>query len=110
MKSYDASILLVDDEAAIRKMLKKYLERNGIAVMDASSGEEALEIVGAKGPDLKFLITDLVMPGLSGRELASRVRRLYPSLPILFMTGYSEQLPDSADDIACMRKPLDLSR
>jgi CheY-like chemotaxis protein len=110
METLDGALLLVDDEPAVRKLLKMYLERSGIAVIDASSGEAAFEMFTREGSAVKFLITDLVMPGISGRELALQLRRLQPSLPILFISGYSDQLSDFPDDIPCLRKPLDLTR
>jgi len=101
-------ILLVDDESAVRNLLKLYLERNGMQVCTASSGEEALQLF-IENSDVKILLTDLVMPGISGRDLAFQIRQLQPSLPILLMSGYADQLSgDSEFDIPCMRKPLDL--
>lgn len=103
-------VLLVDDEPLIRKMVKLYLERNGIDVVDAHSGEEAMQVFEREPADIDLVFTDVVMPGFSGRELATRIRRYRPDIPILFMSGYSEQIPDESGGIECMTKPLDLKR
>jgi two-component system cell cycle sensor histidine kinase/response regulator CckA len=83
-----ATILLVEDEPAVREIATRSLERGGFRVLQASDGAAALEVVDQHGqPDL--LLTDLLMPGLGGAELARRLRERWPGLPVLFMSGYS---------------------
>ena len=103
-------VLLVDDEAAVRGMLQKYLQRNGMRVLTASSGEEALAIFSSERLTIDILVTDVVMSGISGRELAFQIRELRPSLPILLMSGYENHAPDFPDEIPYMQKPLSLKR
>jgi DNA-binding response OmpR family regulator len=103
-------VLLVDDDPAVRGMLQMYLQRNGMRVLAASSGEEALAIFSSEHLTIDILVSDVVMSGISGRELAFRVRELQPSLPILLMSGYEIHVPDSPDEIPCMQKPLKLKR
>ena len=83
-----ATILLVEDEPAVRAIAARSLERSGFRVLQASGGAAALELVDGEGrPDL--VLSDLMMPGMGGAELARRLRERWPELPILFMSGYS---------------------
>ena len=83
-------ILLVEDEDQVRAILKQILEGQGYQVLAASNGEEALSISRDLELDIKLMITDVVMPQMSGSELAERVLTLRPSLPVLFMSGYTD--------------------
>jgi CheY-like chemotaxis protein len=85
------TILLVEDEAALGTITMEMLEMSGFRVLSASSGSTALAMVrGGAAPDL--LLTDVVMPGMSGRDLADRIRETRPGLPVLFMSGYSDEV------------------
>jgi len=92
------TILLVEDEAAVRSLLRRFLDSQGYRVMEAADGEGALE--QAEGRDGRFdlLLTDLVMPGMGGFELARRMERRWPELKILFMSGYSEDAVGMMDN------------
>ena len=83
-------VLLVEDEDQVRAILKHILEGQGYHVIAASSGEEALSISQDLERDIKLMITDVVMPQMSGRELAERVQAVRPNLPVLFMSGYTD--------------------
>jgi two-component system cell cycle sensor histidine kinase/response regulator CckA len=107
----DVTILLVEDEEALRRYCRSILERSGYTVLEAGSSEEALDIVRSTHPDLGLLLTDVVLPRASGPELGRNLRSLMPGVRILFMTGYSEdlvsrheQLPPGAD---VLEKPFD---
>ncbi len=80
-------ILLVEDDRAVRRAAKRILDRGGYDVVEAASGEEALQMLSEKRFDA--LITDIVMPGLQGPELSTRLSQLSPGLRTLFMSGYS---------------------
>ncbi len=83
-----ATILLVEDEPSVRAIAGRSLERSGFRVLQASGGAAALELMEGRGqPDL--VLTDLMMPGMGGAELARRLRERWPALPVLFMSGYS---------------------
>ncbi len=83
-----ATVLLVEDEPVVRAIAARSLERGGFRVIQASDGAAALALVNQHGqPDL--VLTDLMMPGIGGAELARRLRQRFPTLPILFMSGYS---------------------
>jgi two-component system cell cycle sensor histidine kinase/response regulator CckA len=81
------SVLLVEDEDRLRKFARYTLESQGYVVTEASGGEVALAAVR---PERKFdlLVTDLVMPGIDGRELATRVRAVRPEIAVVFISGY----------------------
>ena len=83
-----ATVLVVDDEPAVRAIVARSLKLGGFLCLEASDGAHALAIIGREGPP-DLVLTDLVMPGIGGVELARRVREHWPGLPILFMSGYS---------------------
>ena len=83
------TILLVEDEQAILRMASIMLERLGYKVLAASSPGEALRISDARSCEIHLLMTDVVMPEMSGRDLAEKLQRLHPSLKCLFMSGYT---------------------
>jgi two-component system cell cycle sensor histidine kinase/response regulator CckA len=94
------TILVVEDEDAVRRLVRATLERRGYRVLVASGGPEALEIVRKLGT-VDLLLTDLVMPQMSGVEVAERVRKDFPNVRVLYMSGYTdrslqrtEMLPD----------------
>jgi PAS domain S-box-containing protein len=82
-------ILVVDDDAGVRLLTQRILERSGYVVRTASGGAEALEILAA-GEPIDLVLSDVVMPGMSGRELAEAIWRRKPAMRVVFMTGYTE--------------------
>jgi CheY-like chemotaxis protein len=83
-------VLLVEDEEQVRTILYQILSELGYCVLAAANGEEALLISEDLERDIKLMITDVVMPHMSGRELAERVQLLRPTLPVIFMSGYTD--------------------
>jgi PAS domain S-box-containing protein len=84
-------ILVVEDRGLVRNLARSVLAAAGFDVVTATGGDEALELVQAgTAPDL--LLTDVVMPGMSGAELARRLRSLQPELPVLYMSGYTDDV------------------
>jgi two-component system cell cycle sensor histidine kinase/response regulator CckA len=81
-------VLLVEDEPAVRAVAARSLERGGFRVLQASGGAAALELMDRHGPP-DLVLTDLMMPGMGGTELARRLRERWPALQVLFMSGYS---------------------
>jgi two-component system cell cycle sensor histidine kinase/response regulator CckA len=84
------TVLLVEDEDSVRTMAARILRQKGFTVVEASDGGAALEAIQEGGP-LDLILTDVVMPEMSGVELADRAEQLRPGMPVLFMSGYSER-------------------
>ncbi len=84
------TILLVEDEAILRALAERVLRRYGYVVLSAAGGTEALEIAATAGASLHGVVTDVVMPGMNGRELAEKLLESRPGLKILFMSGYTD--------------------
>ncbi|HTX34574.1 MAG TPA: response regulator [Bryobacteraceae bacterium] len=84
-----ASILVVDDSDAIRKVVCAMLTQNGYTCLEACNGAEALSFLRT-GAKIHLVLTDVAMPRMGGAELAAYLVREYPSLPILFMSGYTD--------------------
>jgi len=105
-------VLLVDDDAAVRSSTKALLEAYGYRVLDTDSGVTALQIA-AKEPDLDVLVTDQMMPGMTGTQLVEALRAFRPALPALIATGYSDpnvSVPVGAARIAKPFKFEELAR
>jgi signal transduction histidine kinase/CheY-like chemotaxis protein len=88
-RSGGETILVVEDEESVRALVQKVLEKRGYNVLSAPNGAAALEIVG-EGEPIDLLLTDIVMPGIPGQDLARRVAELRPGILVLFMSGYAE--------------------
>jgi two-component system cell cycle sensor histidine kinase/response regulator CckA len=86
------TILLVEDEEAVRKLTQRMLIAAGYTVLTASNGPEALQRCAEARAEIKLLLTDVVMPGMNGRELADRLRNLCPHIRVLYMSGYSHDV------------------
>jgi PAS domain S-box-containing protein len=86
------TILLVEDEAPVRSVTRQLLERNGYTVLEAADGPAALALVdrGSGGGHVDLLLTDVIMPGMSGRELAGELQARRPDLRVLYMSGYTD--------------------
>jgi PAS domain S-box-containing protein len=84
------TILVVEDEAPVRHMMKRALEGAGYHVIDAGSASDALDLLTRHTGDISLLLTDVVMPGQSGRELADRVAERVPDIQVLFTSGYTD--------------------
>ncbi|MEW5905562.1 MAG: response regulator [Elusimicrobiota bacterium] len=85
-----ATILLVEDDPSIRALGRRVLAADGFTVVHAASGPEALELCEKRGAPVHLLLTDMVMPEMSGPELAGRLAGRWPGLKVMFMSGYTE--------------------
>ena len=101
-------ILIVDDEREIRDLVSLILERAGHRVVQAQSGREALEILERESPDL--LLTDIVMPEMSGLALAARAHHLRPGIRVMFMSGFASQYEEELSGSVCLSKPFNASQ
>jgi len=107
------TILLVEDEDAVRRFTKLALERHGFHVIEAAQPEQAIALASATDERIHLLVTDVVMPQLSGPELADRLRKLRPNMPVLYMSGYPASMvmqggqPDAS--MRLVQKPFTVS-
>ena len=85
------TILLVDDERAVRSIIVRILKRGNYNVLEAENGEDALKIADAHDGPIDLVITDMYMPGLRGPEVIQRLAPKRPGLRALFMSGYADQ-------------------
>ena len=92
-------ILLVDDDPVVRELTSSVLRRAGHSVVGVERASTALRELEIDHEGFDLLITDLVMPGMTGLQLATRVRVTRPSMPVLFISGYSDELLDHAVEI-----------
>jgi PAS domain S-box-containing protein len=86
----EGTILLVEDEEAVRRLARRVLEGVGYRVLEAANGMEALQLIRRWQGDLDLVITDVIMPGMSGQELSAQLRRERPWLRILYVSGYTD--------------------
>jgi CheY-like chemotaxis protein len=83
------TVLVVEDEWAVRGLVRQVLSRAGFSVLEAGEGQEALDVAAKHGKDIDVLLADAVMPGMGGREVAERLRAERPGLKVILMSGYS---------------------
>jgi CheY-like chemotaxis protein len=84
------TVLLVEDEEILRNLCVRILERLGYRVMQAGNGDEAIALANTYTERIDLLMTDVVMPGMHGRELANRLPRIHPETRVLFTSGYTD--------------------
>jgi two-component system, cell cycle sensor histidine kinase and response regulator CckA len=86
------TVLLVEDEDAVRESIADYLEQKGYTVLKANGGPQALAMVSSSGQVIDLMLTDVIMPQMSGRELADKMKALQPEIKTIFLSGYSSNL------------------
>jgi two-component system cell cycle sensor histidine kinase/response regulator CckA len=113
----EETILMVEDEDVLRTLLAKFLRLHGYAVLEARHGDEALQICAQHQGPIHLMVTDVVMPKMSGRVLADRISSSRPEMKVLFMSGYTEdevvQRGVADLSVAFLQKPfkpIDLAR
>jgi two-component system, cell cycle sensor histidine kinase and response regulator CckA len=108
------TILLVEDEEAVRSFAARALRMRGYHVLEASGGEEALDIVKNDGNKIDLIITDVVMPNMDGPTMVRHVKLLKPDLRVIFMSGYAEEAfrrnDQNSEDIHFLPKPFGLKQ
>jgi CheY-like chemotaxis protein len=104
--------LLVEDEPTVRDLLREVLERAGYEVLACSHPEEGIETCRLHRGRIDLLLTDVVMPGMNGKEMANQIAKVLPELRVVFMSGYTEHvlLQDGQLDarIEYLQKPFSL--
>ena len=106
------TILLVEDEANLRYLARQYLEKQGYKVIEAADGAVAMQIAVAHDKMIHLLLTDVIMPGMNGRELAQRISEIRPNVKVLYMSGYTENVIGHNgmldDGVRLLQKPFTL--
>lgn len=109
-KLFSKTILLVDDEAPVRGLVRRILRVHGYTVLEASRGMDALQICQQHEGPVHLLLTDVLMPGMNGQNLAERVTDLRPHARVLYMSGCADStlltLPERKIEIAFIQKPF----
>jgi PAS domain S-box-containing protein len=102
------TVLVVEDEEAVRLIVRRVLESQGYAIIEARDGNDALRVCSERGGDIDLVLSDVIMPGMGGRELARALASSRPTLPILFMSGYNDdgELATGGDDRGVLAKPF----
>lgn len=107
------TILLVEDEEAVRQVTRHVLESAGYLVIEASSAEEALAVFRRVEGSIHLLLTDIVMPSMSGAELAARLNAMHPGFATIFMSGYAGRAELSQAGLGApnyyLQKPFNIS-
>jgi DNA-binding response OmpR family regulator len=104
-----ATVLVVDDEASVRQLLRRTLETEGFHVHEAPDGESALKLIQARAEPFDLVLTDLSMPRIDGRQVSETVRRYRPSVAVLCMSGDPDAVPyiESSDTpVRVLLKPF----
>jgi two-component system, cell cycle sensor histidine kinase and response regulator CckA len=102
-----ATILIVDDENGIREFLCTYLKSKSFKVLSAASGEDALHVWEQERDHIRLLLTDVVMPGINGKDLADKLRAERPDLRVIFMSGYlPEEIAEETLGSTFFKKPF----
>nr|NJM01692.1 PAS domain S-box protein [Desulfobacula sp.] len=111
--SGNETILLVEDEPAVLKLTRVMLERKGYSVMSAATPVEAMALAGEHTGKIHLLMTDVVMPGMNGRDLARRLTAIHPDIKLLFMSGYTANVIAHQgvldEGVAFIQKPFSMA-
>ena len=107
----DETVLIVEDQQAVRRLVTRILQARGYRVLEAADGAEALSIASQHSGDIDLLLTDVVMPGIDGRTLSAQLRELRPELKVLLMSGHSQDVITERGALATglmyIQKPFD---
>jgi len=98
---------LVEDNSVVRRSALRVLEDSGYTVLEASSGAQALQLCQGRSQTIDLLLVDLTMPGMSGHQVAEKLRRRRPNLRVLYMSGYVPSAPaEDRENVVLFHKPF----
>lgn len=110
----DETILLAEDNESVRQLTRQILETHGYKVIESQNGEDALQLANRHSGNIHLLLTDVIMPGMSGKIVSEHLRRLRPDIKILFMSGYSADMMGlqiiKASQMPFIQKPFSTSQ
>ena len=109
MSATTSTILVVEDDAIVRMLIVDVLEELEFKVLEADGSEQALQILEDQGQHIDLMMTDVGLPIMDGRELATEARKLRPALPILFASGYAESI-EVPKDMHVIGKPFSIDQ
>jgi two-component system, cell cycle sensor histidine kinase and response regulator CckA len=103
---FASTILVVDDDPLVCGIMQRILEAGGYHVLTAHSGGDALDVLVKRGHEFRLLVTDVLMPDMSGPTLAKAAGQLFPRLPVLYVSGYCGTDGDQVPAAALLHKPF----
>jgi|SRR5579859_6384783 len=106
MQTASWCVLVVDDEAVVRRLVCTMLERAGFSVLEAGSGAQALKLFQQHRSHINLLLTDIIMPGMAGTELVENINKMDTNIPILFMSAFCDRLDPRMQQFVCIAKPF----
>ena len=109
MPATPSTILVVEDDAIVRMLIVDVLEELEFKVLEADGSETAIPLLADTSSTIDLLMTDVGLPGMNGRELAEKARELRPMLPILFASGYAENL-ELGHNMQVISKPFSIDQ
>ena len=109
MSATAPTILVVEDDAIVRMLIVDVLEELEFQVLEAAAAEEALKVVEDSSNVINLMMTDVGLPDMDGKQLATKVRELRPDLPILFASGYAESI-DVPEGMHVIGKPFSIDQ
>lgn len=109
MSATPSTILVVEDDNIVRMLIVDVLEELEFKVLEADGGEQALQVLQDANKHIDLMMTDVGLPGMDGRELATEARKLRPALPILFASGYAESI-DVPAGMQVIGKPFSIDQ
>lgn len=109
MEATGPVILVIDDEPAIRDIMRRTLEGEGYRVWEAPDGMKGLELFNAHPTEIALILIDLHMPRLSGYEVTAAVRKIDPEVKVMVVTGYLPVHPDRLEGVQVIKKPLKIN-
>jgi len=105
--AHSDTILLVDDDSSVRRLAASMLEMHGYTVIEAESGQQGLDSFTQHHEEVRLILSDVVMPQMTGTDMIQRIRNIDPSMPVMLMTGYASDI-EVPEAVPVLSKPFTL--